>query len=189
MEPVALRPFEENDFPFILQSIASADELLQWAGPGFSWPLDEAQLHDYRDKAVRDPEKFRPLSAVEGDTVVGHVELVLDRKHNLGYIGRVLVAPAGRRRGLGTALMQEVVRLAFDDLRLHRISLNVFDFNNPAIRCYERVGFIKEGHLRDTRRATDGYWSTFVMGMLSTDPRPAWDERVAQRRGIPVSHT
>ena len=68
--------------------------------------------------------------------------------------------------------MQEVVRLAFDDLRLHCIGLNVFDFNNSAIRCYERVGFIKEGHPRDTRRATNAYWSMFVMGMLSTDPRP-----------------
>ena len=84
MKPLALQPFEENDFPFILQSIASADELLQWAGPEFSWPLGEAQLRDYRDKAVKDPEKFRPLSAVEGDAVVGHVELVLDRKHDLG---------------------------------------------------------------------------------------------------------
>jgi RimJ/RimL family protein N-acetyltransferase len=72
--------------------------------------------------------------------------------------------------------MQEVVRLAFDDLRLHRISLNVFDFNIPAIRCYEHVGLIKEGHLRDTRRASDGYWSMFVMGMLATDPRTPVDE-------------
>jgi RimJ/RimL family protein N-acetyltransferase len=72
--------------------------------------------------------------------------------------------------------MQEVVRLAFDDLRLHRISLNVFDFNIPATRCYEHVGLIKEGHLRDTRRASDGYWSMFVMGMLATDPRAPVDK-------------
>jgi RimJ/RimL family protein N-acetyltransferase len=172
MTRVALRPFEEDDFPFVLHSITSANELLQWAGPGFSWPLNEAQLRDYRDKGVQDPDTFQPLSVLEDDAVVGHVQLVLDRKNDLGYIGRVLVSPAERGRGLGEALMQEVVRLALDDLRLHRISLNVFDFNNAAIRCYERVGFIKEGHLRDTRRATDGYWSMFVMGMLSTDPRP-----------------
>jgi RimJ/RimL family protein N-acetyltransferase len=173
MTLVVLRPFEEDDFSFILQSIASADELLQWAGPGFEWPLTEAQLRDYRDKAARDPERFRQLTAVEGDAPVGHVELTLERKHDLGYIGRVVVAPSERGRGLGTALMREVVRFAFGDLRLHRISLNVFDFNTPAVRCYERVGFIKEGHLRETRRASDGYWSLFVMGMLATDPRPA----------------
>jgi RimJ/RimL family protein N-acetyltransferase len=67
--------------------------------------------------------------------------------------------------------MSDVVRLAFDELRLHRISLNVFDFNTPAIRCYERVGFRREGHLRETRKASDGYWSLLVMGMLATDPR------------------
>ena len=172
MPPLNVRPFEEDDFPFILQSISTGDELLQWAGPGFDWPLTEDQLRDYRGKAVGDPEKFRQLTAVEGGIAVGHVELTLERKHDLAYIGRVLVAPSERGRGIGTALMHEVVRLAFDELDLHRISLNVFDFNTPAIRCYERVGFIKEGHLRETRRASDGYWSLLVMGMLATDPRP-----------------
>jgi RimJ/RimL family protein N-acetyltransferase len=92
---IVLRPFEEDDFPFILQSITSSDELLQWAGPGLSWPLDEAQLRDYRACGVSDPETCRPLSAVAGDLVVGHVHLVLDPKHDLGYIGRVLVSQAG----------------------------------------------------------------------------------------------
>lgn len=171
---VALRPFEETDFPFILGSIVSADELLQWAGPGLSWPLDEEQLRDYRSRGD-DPDKLLTFSAVENatDFVVGHVQLVLDREHDLGYVGRVLIAPSARGRGLGTALMREIVRFGFDDLRLHRLSLNVFDFNRAAIACYERVGFIKEGHLRDTRRASNGYWSMFVMGMLDTDWRRA----------------
>lgn len=173
MPPLSLRPFQEDDLPFVLHSIATADELLQWAGPAFDWPLSEDQLRDYRSKGINDPEKFRPLTAVEGDRAVGHVELTLERKHDLAYIGRVLVAPAERGRGLGTALMREVVRFAFDELDLHRISLNVFDFNTPAIRCYERVGFVREGHLREARRASDGYWSLLVMGMLASDPRPS----------------
>jgi RimJ/RimL family protein N-acetyltransferase len=171
MPLLTLSPFQEDDFAFVLRSIATADELLQWAGPGFDWPLTEDQLRDYRGKGISDPERFRQLTAVEGDRVVGHVELTLERKHDLAYIGRVLVAPSERGRGLGTALMSDVVRLAFDELRLHRISLNVFDFNTPAIRCYERVGFRREEHLRETRKASDGYWSLLVMGMLATDPR------------------
>lgn len=172
MPSLTLRPFEQDDFPFIFRSIATADELLQWAGPGFDWPLNERQLRNYRDKAINDPERFRQLTAVDGDRVVGHVELMLEKNHDLAYIGRVLVAPDERGRGLGTALMHEVVRLAFDELGLHRISLNVFDFNAPAIRCYERVGFIQEGRLREPRRASIGYWSLVVMGMLASDPRP-----------------
>jgi RimJ/RimL family protein N-acetyltransferase len=168
---VVLRPFEESDFPLILKSISSSDDLLQWAGPDLSWPLDEAQLREYRAHAASNPETSRPLSAAVEDSVVGHVHLVLDPRHDVGYVGRVLVSPTDRGRGVGKALMREVVRLAFDDLRLHRLSLNVFDFNIPAIRCYEHAGFIKEGHLRDTRLANDGYWSMFIMGMLETDPR------------------
>jgi RimJ/RimL family protein N-acetyltransferase len=173
MPLLTLRPFDDDDFPLILGSITSADELLQWAGPGFHWPLSEDQLRDYRRRGIDDPEKFRQLTAVEGDRAVGHVELTVEREHDLAHIGRVLVAPVERSRGVGTALMREIVRLGFDELELHRISLNVFDFNTPAIRCYERVGFITEGHLRESRRASDGYWSLVAMGMLASDPRPS----------------
>lgn len=171
--PITLRPFEERDFGFILASIRSADELLQWAGPELSWPLDEERLRAYRDRAAVGASEFLTFSADEQATgaVVGHVQLVVNRDHDLGQVARVLIAPGARGRGLGAALIGEVVRLAFDDLGLHRLSLNVFDGNSAAIACYERAGFVKEGHLRDVARASSGYWSMFVMGLLATDPR------------------
>jgi RimJ/RimL family protein N-acetyltransferase len=168
---VVLRAFEEGDFQSLLEAVESSDDLLQWAGPGFSWPLDEAQLQRYLARALEDPENLRPMTVVEDDATVGHVELVIDPTQNLGHVGRVLVVPEARGRGVGTAAMKAVVTLAFDNLRLHRLSLNVFDFNAAAIRCYEHTGFVREGLLRECRRASSGYWSIVPMGMLASDPR------------------
>ena len=171
MSRLVLRPFVEDDFALILDSITSSDELLQWAGPGFEWPLTADKLRAYRQKAAKAPERYRQLTAVSDGVAVGHVELTLEPRHDLASIARVLVDHSRRGSGLGTALMRQVVQIAFDDLFLHRITLNVFDFNRAAIRCYERVGFLKEGHLRETSRASNGYWSLVIMGMLATDPR------------------
>jgi RimJ/RimL family protein N-acetyltransferase len=54
---------------------------------------------------------------------------------------------------------------------LHRISLGVFDFNERAIRCYEKVGFSREGLLRDARRFKDYYWNLIEMSMLEHEWR------------------
>ena len=37
------------------------------------------------------------------------------------------------------------MRLAFDKMNLHRVWLNVYDFNARGIRCYEKCGFEREG--------------------------------------------
>lgn len=40
-----------------------------------------------------------------------------------------------------------------------------------AIRCYETLGFRREGLLRDTRRVGGKYWSTLVMSLLDDEWR------------------
>ena len=64
--------------------------------------------------------------------------------------------------------MHAVLSTAFDDLRMHRVELSVFDFNKPAIACYARVGFRAEGVRRELFRAPDGqFWSEMVMSILA----------------------
>jgi RimJ/RimL family protein N-acetyltransferase len=66
-------------------------------------------------------------------------------------------------------LMEEILKVAFDELNLHRVSLGVFDFNLSAIACYEKAGFIKEGLLRDARKNDDEYWNLWEMSILEDE--------------------
>jgi len=59
-----------------------------------------------------------------------------------------------------------VLEIGFDELGLHRIDLLVFDFNRGAIKCYEKAGFIKEGHIREARKNGNEYWSLYQMSIL-----------------------
>jgi GNAT superfamily N-acetyltransferase len=89
----------------------------------------------------------------------------------IGVIGRVLIAPDRRGSGLGAALMQELVAVGFDQLGLHRLQLNVYDFNTGAVACYQRAGFVIEGRMRDSTRGTTGYWSGYLMALLEPQHR------------------
>ena len=168
---IELRRLEPADCETLLSWIPSADALFQWSGPwDFIWPLTEEQLlRDLESASDRRPV----LAAVDADSgaIVGHVMLTIWPPHDFAVVGRVLVDPARRGAGIGDALMREVVRTGFDDLGLHRLQLAVYDFNTAAISCYQQVGFVIEGRLRDSTKASDGYWNAYVMGLLEEDHR------------------
>src|SRR5262249_3000984 len=107
----------------------------------------------------------------EDRRLVGHVMLTTLPDHDLGMLGRVIVAPDQRGQGLGTALMEEVVRFGFDKRGLHRLQLAVYDFNLAAIACYQSVGFVIEGTQRDATRSSDGYWTSHTMALLEPSYR------------------
>jgi len=61
--------------------------------------------------------------------------------------------------------------IGFGELGLHRIDLVVFDFNTAAIKCYERAGFTREGHLREARKIGSEYWTLYQMSVLEQEWR------------------
>jgi RimJ/RimL family protein N-acetyltransferase len=85
------------------------------------------------------------------------------------HVGPVIVAPQMRGRGIGLKMMQEILHIGFDELYLHRIELVVFDFNKPAIACYEKAGFRTEGLLREVVRMGDTYWNWQAMSILASE--------------------
>lgn len=166
---ITLRPFEPRDCPRLLAAIKSLQDLVQWAGLFFRYPLDLEQLEAYRASALGPRSSRRIYTACDADGCpIGHIELnEID-----GYsarVCRVLVDPPHRARGYGQAMVRQILRLAFNELGLKRLDLGVFDFNTAAIRCYQREGFVREGHLREARRVGNETWSLDWMAILERE--------------------
>ncbi|MFC7443145.1 GNAT family N-acetyltransferase [Laceyella putida] len=171
---ITLKPFEPADMDRLIGWIDSPEFLLQWAGPIFTYPLDKAQLEQHCKQVDQsNPPSLLIFKAVDSrNDVVGHIELShIDYLNLSASISRVLVAPNKRGQGLGEHMMIQMLRIAFDQLHLHRIDLRVFDFNAGAIACYEKVGFIKEGLIRDARKMGESYWSLYQYSLLEHEWR------------------
>ena len=83
---------------------------------------------------------------------------------------RIVVARPGR--GLGRRVLEELMRIAFDDLGAHRFFLDVYEDNVRARHLYESLGFVYEGILRDgARRRDGGYCDLRLMAMLESEYR------------------
>lgn len=171
---IVLQPFTEADFSQLIAWIDNERLLKEWSGGLFSFPLTEEKLRwyieDTNDLEHSDAFVYKAVDTSTGQTV-GHISLgSLSTTNKAARLTRVLVGSTARGRGYCQAMIKAALAIGFDELKLHRISLGVYDFNQSAIHCYQRAGFQQEGTLRDVVRYEDGYWSLVEMGILE----PEW---------------
>lgn len=96
-----------------------------------------------------------------------------DRHHRRAEIGYGF-ARAWWGRGYGSEAVRAVVRHAFDTLDLHRVYAHTIAENHESIRMLERIGFIREGVLREHSWEEDygRFLDSLIYGRLRTDPAP-----------------
>jgi RimJ/RimL family protein N-acetyltransferase len=168
---IQLTPIGAEHLQPIRSWVSTYDDMVQWSGPwNFDFPLDESQLaRFFLADALEGGLKRRQFVGVDSDSqsLVGQIGFSrIWPKTNAAHLGPVIVAPALRGQGFGSQMLHQILRLGFEQLCLHRIELVVFDFNAPAIACYEAAGFRTEGLLRDIVKVGGEYWHWQAMSIL-----------------------
>jgi RimJ/RimL family protein N-acetyltransferase len=69
-------------------------------------------------------------------------------------------------KGYGTDIMNVLLRFAFTEVNLRRVTLSVFEYNPRAIRSYEKAGFRHEGRTRKVLNKEGQRWDVLYMGIL-----------------------
>jgi RimJ/RimL family protein N-acetyltransferase len=172
---ITLEYFTKDDFQQLIDWIDNEELMYNWTGSMFNFPLTNDKLEWYID-GTNDPNRSDALvyKAVDNETgqTVGHISLGgISRKNKAARISRVLVGKNCQGKGVCKAMIQAVLRIGFEELGLHRISLGVYDFNTSAIRCYKKCGFVHEGTSRDVFLYGGKYWSLIEMGILEDEWR------------------
>jgi RimJ/RimL family protein N-acetyltransferase len=125
----------------------------------------EAQLE------ARDQFIFAVEALVDEKWVhIGNVGLLrVDWKNRTASLGIALGEKDLWGRGYGTDATRTMLRFAFEELGLHRVELDVFEFNSRAIRCYEKVGFRREGTRRQALFRQGRYHDVHLMAILGEE--------------------
>ena len=93
-------------------------------------------------------ERFYVID-VQGQAV-GTVSLSnINLIHRRAEYGRLCIAEEHRKNGYATAAMQELLKIAFDTFKIHRVWGDIFLFNKEGYRLVDKLGFHKEGIFRD----------------------------------------
>ncbi len=86
-----------------------------------------------------------------------------------GTLGIVIADKDFHNRGIGTEATNLFLRYVFERANLHKVELDVHEFNSSGINCYKKCGFIQEGVIRESIYRDGKYYNTIKMGILKRE--------------------
>ncbi len=117
---------------------------------------------------------FFSIRTLADDKLIGDLALeVVDWSGREAFVGLGIGETEYWGRGYGTDVMNILLRFAFLEINLRRVTLTVFEYNPRAIRSYEKAGFRHEGRERQVLNKEGRRWDVLFMGIL----REEWLEK------------
>jgi RimJ/RimL family protein N-acetyltransferase len=154
------------------------------------WPYRpaDARSHILRARRTRRLGTDLALAIIEqaSDRLVGgiglhHVEL----EHRHAEIGYWLGRPFWGK-GYGSEAVETLLRVCFDDLRLHRVEAGVFRGNARSQHVLEKAGFLAEGNRREAFLKRGVWQDDLLFGLLESEWRRRRSKSVRSGRAAPV---
>lgn len=145
-----LRPYKPCDAEKIVSWIKDEETLRKWSADKFgAFPITSEDINNKyleNNGDCIEPDNFYPLIAFDDDGVVGHLILrYKDTEKKVIRLGLVIIDDTKRGKGYGKQMLILAIKYAFDIFGAEKITLGVFDNNEPAYCCYKAAGFIENG--------------------------------------------
>ncbi len=159
---VAIRPARLEDIPAAVRLHAAVAQEQRWIAS--EPPVDEADTAAGLEKLVTATNAAVFVGELPGAGVVASATVSFVTPGVAEF--SMMIAADHRRRGIGTAVLDRLLQWCRTN-RAHKITLQVWPHNLPAIALYQRAGFDTEGALRAHYRRRNGeLWDANIMSRL-----------------------
>lgn len=136
-------------------------------------PRTLEQVQRWAESYNESDKEFRfAVRRLSDDQIIGVIDLDGILWHQrVGWISLMIGDCALRGQGYGHEAMEVAMRFAFDELNLHRLQLSVFAYNANAIAMYTRLGFQREGAMREFLERDGQRYDMLLFGLLRSEWR------------------
>lgn len=164
-DQISLRLIDDADTPFLYATVNDpriSPLLFIQEKP----PYSREQEREWIDRVNSREDTIALLICVDGDAC-GSVQLTdINRTVGTGTLSCV-VAPTSQGHGYATAALRLLIRYAFDELRLHKLTARTYDINDPSRRVLEKLGFVEEGVHREEGFHEGEYRDVHYYGLIN----------------------
>lgn len=169
-EKVRLREYRREDINIRLSYINDPEiEKLLVAETPYPVTLNEEEKWFESISAFKDTYRFA-IETIEDSEYIGECSISnVDWKNSVAAVGIFIGKKKFWGKGYGKDAMKTLISFIFMQMNINKVRLNVYSFNERAIKCYEKCGFKTEGILREEMYRDGKYYDTIAMGILRKD--------------------
>ena len=167
---VTVRRAIPEDVPFLV-GLVTDDDVAPFLAAVRA--VSEEDIAAEVSRSLAEPEDFGVMVfAVEGERAGTATWERVNRRSRIASVGAFAVDPAFRGRGVGDEAARVLHRHLIHELDLHRLQMEIYAFNERALRHAERAGWVREG-VRRRAYLRDGEWVDGIMfGFVAEDLEP-----------------
>ena len=164
---ISIRPARPDDVDFLVE-LTSHDDVDPFLSARRATTREE--LLEEIDRSAREPEQFgRFVVELDGARAGVMGFEVANTRSRVARLGGLAIHPDSRGRKISDEAARLLQRHLMDDLGYHRLELEIYGFNERAMRHAERAGFVREGVKRKAYRR-HGEWADGVQfGLVRED--------------------
>lgn len=154
---VSIRKTTEKDLDFVIaaeNAVENAQHVVQWT-------------REQHIAAFHNEDILHAIIEAEGKSVGYAITAGLNDSNKAIELRRIVIVEKGR--GYGKAAVQLFKKLAFEELKAHRLWLDVREYNARARNLYKALGFVEEGHIRECILLDNKYVSHLIMSILEQE--------------------
>lgn len=116
------------------------------------------------------PEAAFLIVVKDNDTMIGTVALEkINHINRTATLGIFIGDKEYRNKGYGTEAINLILDYGFNYLNLNNIELAVMEFNERAIKCYNKCGFKEYGRRRKCKYINGKYYDSIYMDILASE--------------------
>lgn len=167
---VTVRRAIPEDVPFLVGLVSDEDVAPFLAAVR---PSSEEELAIEVARSLAEPDDFGVMVfAVEGERSGTATWEQVNRRSRIAAVGAFAIEPSFRGRGIGDEAARVLQRHLIRELGFHRLQMEIYGFNERALRHADRVGWVREGVRRNAYRRDDEWVDGILFGLVAEDLEP-----------------
>jgi ribosomal-protein-alanine N-acetyltransferase len=147
---IKFRPFRLSDARFInnLRQLAAMEKMIGGAKRPVSLERDQKWVEDI---IMKDDQSavYYAITELNDDEIIGYTSISnIDYRNGTCFWSGIKIDEQKAGKGYGKQTALKLIQIAFEELRMVRLSAECQENHHPALQMMLRVGYQKEGLMR-----------------------------------------
>jgi len=175
LQDVRFGPIDHEAHPEIESKWTHDSEFMRLMELKPARPLSPAMVKKQYEAIEKEMEEeknlfYFTLRAREDDRLIGKALVEwIDWTNGNGFLRLGIGAESDRRKGYGSQALTMLLRYAFGELNLYRVTAVVPAYNAGALRLFQKFGFVEEVRRRQALNRDGRFWDILSFGLLQEE--------------------